>query len=758
MAMAAVAGGATAAPHQLAALPYDKTALQPQISPETLEYHHGRHHQAYVTRLNELLRAEENAAWRGKSVEELVLGTQGALFNQAAQIWNHDFYWRCLRANPSGAPNPPTGAVKDLIDRDFGSFEQLQAQFTAACVGHFGSGWVWLVYGADQRLAIVQGHDASNPLRDGRGIPILTCDVWEHAYYIDHRNARPAYVARWWQLVNWDFVNDTLGVRQMAMASTVGTKAVATSPRVEALRKLMVEKGLTAYLIPSSDPHMSEYTPLRYRKRDYISGFDGSYGFVVVTLDKALLWTDGRYFLQAEQQLQTPQWQLMKMREPGVPTSEEWVADHVPQGGVVGYDPWTLSPAAYELFEKAIAKKGKAVTLQPTENLVDTVWAGDAADPLPPLPSNEAFVHELQYAGKTVVEKLADLAKELKEQGIDKALVTALDDVAWLMNLRGSDVDFNPVFMAYCIASADGTATLFVDAAKLPPAVRAHLAEARVAVQPYDAVEPVLASDTGVTYTYDLALCNMKLHQMLKDNKGVQCNPQLSLVSIAKSVKNSVELEGMQRAHLRDAVAMVKFFVWLEKEVAAGRPVTECSAADQLERLRAQGARFVSLSFPTISGADSNGAVIHYRPLPGQDLPITRDTMYLLDSGAQYLDGTTDITRTVHLGEPSPKQRECFTRVLQGHLGLRNVVFPDTTTGVQLDAYARMALWRAGLDYNHGTGHGVGCFLNVHEGPHNIAPRPNANKLRLGSIVSNEPGYYEDGAFGVRIENLIYVT
>eukprot|EP00668_Euglena_longa_P043783 GGOE01058287.1.p1 GENE.GGOE01058287.1~~GGOE01058287.1.p1 ORF type:complete len:386 (+),score=88.85 GGOE01058287.1:60-1217(+) len=221
MAMASVSGS-QAAPHELSPLPYDKAALQPQISSETLEYHHGRHHQAYVTRLNELLQAEENAAWRGKSIEELVLGTQGSLFNQAAQIWNHDFYWRCLRANPDGAPNPPTGVVKDLIDRDFGTFEQFQAQFTATCTGHFGSGWVWLVYGQDKKLAIVQGHDAGNPLRDGVGIPILTCDVWEHAYYIDHRNLRAAYVAKWWQLVNWEFANDTLGVRQMAMASTTG--------------------------------------------------------------------------------------------------------------------------------------------------------------------------------------------------------------------------------------------------------------------------------------------------------------------------------------------------------------------------------------------------------------------------------------------------------------------------------------------------------------------------------------------------------
>ena len=639
-----------------------------------------------------------------------------------------------------------------------------------AHTSHVGTTWPQL------QLSRPTASHASPALRASRGLNLAGVPSSFQQGPVENQStpaaATPARAQRtWWAL--WAVMGAALAGAflrprpnqkpvspNMAMAAVTGAVdlTVRTSHRVEHLRKLMAEQGLDAYLIPSSDPHMSEYVPKRYTQREYITGFDGSFGFVVLTHESALLWTDGRYFLQASQQLEAPTWTLMKGGQPGVPTAEQWLARNLPEGSVVGFDDWTLSVSVYQQISAELSLlPPHQVRLQPTESLVDLVWQGDQEDLMPTLPEDKVFIHELQYAGRSVADKLEDLAGELRAQKLDRILLTALDDVAWLLNLRGTDIDYNPVFMAYCIAAADGTAVVFMDSGKLTPEVQAHLAASGVTLRPYAEVAAALANTTTpLAYTFDPSLCNVKLKQALQTNPAATCTEQQSLVVHMKAIKNDVELAGMKACHLRDGRALARYFMWLEDQIAAGQEVTEVTGADRLEQFRAEEAMFRSPSFTTISSVDSNAAIVHYNPYNGDHRLITSDSMYLLDSGGQYLDGTTDCTRTVHFGTPTAKQQETFTLALKGHLALRNVIFPDTVTGHQLDVLARSALWSAGLDYNHGTGHGVGCFLNVHEGPHGISPRPNANKLKAGAVVSNEPGYYEDGAFGIRIENLCY--
>uniref|UniRef100_A0A7S4G5V9 Xaa-Pro aminopeptidase n=1 Tax=Eutreptiella gymnastica TaxID=73025 RepID=A0A7S4G5V9_9EUGL len=505
---------------------------------------------------------------------------------------------------------------------------------------------------------------------------------------------------------------------------------------------------------------MGEYVPKRYSQREYITGFDGSFGYAVVTKEQALLWTDGRYHLQASKQLESPPWTLMKFGQADVPTAEKWLVDNLEKNAVVGFDPWTFSVEQFKKFEEALnARKKSCLKLLGVDNLVDIVWQQDQENPMPPLPTEPIFLHPTKYAGQSVPEKLQKLASDMKDERVDRILLTALDDIAWLLNLRGSDVSFNPVFIAYCIATTEGTATLFVDDTKLSAEVREHLAAVDVAIKPYEAVCEALQSTAQgeVEYSYDPAQCNHKLFEFLDTNPVVECSGRTSLATIAKGVKNEVELQGMKKCHLRDAAALIRYLKWLEDRVSAGDVVTEVSGAEKLFQFRKQQDLFVSPSFETISSVGSNAAIIHYRPASGDNRQITANDIYLLDSGAQYWDGTTDVTRTVHFGQPTAKQIECFTLVLKGHLALRYAVFPNTITGHQIDSWARSHLWQAGLDYKHGTGHGVGCFLNVHEGPHGIGTRPVPAKLKAGSIISNEPGYYEDGEFGIRIENLCYL-
>lgn len=544
-------------------------------------------------------------------------------------------------------------------------------------------------------------------------------------------------------------------------------------------------KGLDAYIIPSEDAHQSEFIADCYMRRAHISGFTGSAGTAVVTKDKAALWTDGRYFLQAENEL-GPEWTLIRAGTPGTPSTSEWLKETLPEGARVGIDPFLFSADAGDELRRTLAEKDQELVLVYEDNLVDKVWGDGRPQP----PSKSLRVHDLRYAGVDVATKLANLRKDLACAGATAMVVTMLDDVAWLLNLRGNDVPHSPVAYAYVVVELE-TASLFVDDSKITPEVLAHLNEAGVSVKPYtslvfeikrlaaegaklwlDSAKISVAiknafDDACAQYYEDLEVARSKKKRSSKEQStidkeeldGPAALHRPSPLGIAKAIKNDAELEGMRQAHLRDAAALSEFWAWLESEIVdEKKTISEVEVADQLEKFRAKQSGFLDTSFETISGSGPNGAIVHYRAEAATCGHVDDKLLFLLDSGAQFVDGTTDITRTVHFGTPSARQKECFTRVLQGHIGVDTAVFPENTPGFVLDAFARASLWKIGLDYRHGTGHGVGAALNVHEGPQSVSARfGNMTGLVSGMIVSNEPGYYEDRAFGIRIENLLIV-
>ncbi|KAK9735416.1 hypothetical protein RND81_04G204600 [Saponaria officinalis] len=548
--------------------------------------------------------------------------------------------------------------------------------------------------------------------------------------------------------------------------------------KLAALRRLFSSPGVNidAYIVPSQDAHQSEFIAECYMRRAFISGFTGSAGTAVVTKDKAALWTDGRYFLQAEKQLSSS-WILMRAGNMGAPTLAEWLNDVLAPGSRVGIDPFLFSFDAAEELREDISKKKHELVLLSKTNLIDEVWK--EARPKPP--SKPVRLHELKYAGVDVSWKLSWLRSELATAGCSSIIVTKLDEIAWLLNLvRGSDIPNSPVVYAYLVVNIDG-AELFIDDSKVTSEVMDYLQKAGIKLKPYDTILKAaenLAVD-GAHLMIDTAAVNaaivatFKLAARIHDKKGHNTksnnssNGQFdaatalyksSPIAIAKALKNQAEIEGMRNSHLRDAAALAQFWSWLEDEISKGVMLTEVEVSDKLLEFRANQDGFVDTSFDTISGSGPNGAIIHYKPEPGNCSLVDSQKLFLLDSGAQYVDGTTDITRTVHFGEPTAREKECFTRVLQGHIALDQAVFPENTPGFVLDAFARSSLWKVGLDYRHGTGHGVGAALNVHEGPQSISFRfGNLTPLQKGMIVSNEPGYYEDHAFGIRIENLLCV-
>eukprot|EP00177_Eucheuma_denticulatum_P002044 GFKZ01003658.1.p1 GENE.GFKZ01003658.1~~GFKZ01003658.1.p1 ORF type:complete len:622 (-),score=98.36 GFKZ01003658.1:578-2443(-) len=537
---------------------------------------------------------------------------------------------------------------------------------------------------------------------------------------------------------------------------------MSAADRISAVRQHMAEHNLDGYVIPSEDAHMSEYVSSCDERRAFITGFTGSAGTAVVTMTEALCWTDSRYFLQAKLQLDAEVFKMMRMHEDvGV---EEWLAENIKQGGRVGIDGLTVSVQGMKKLKAALAEadRGVSVVVLGAEvgNLVDKVWG--SARPAPP--ASRVFVQEEDFAGATVDEKLEIVRQRMAEKGATMLVVTGLDEVAWLLNLRGGDVDYNPVFWGYVTVSMKD-AVLFVNETRFDDGVDEHLAESGVRVRGYRD----LLDDLGKTkwstedkVWVDPNTCNYGIVDVIeKAVPVVQTLKKPGPIPLAKARKNEIELDGVRRSHVRDGVALVQFLCWLEKQVVTlGREVSEVEASNKVDELRSEMDLFVSLSFPTISGCDSNGAIVHYRAEAEKCKKISKDSMYLVDSGAQYRDGTTDVTRTVHMGEPTEWQKECFTRVLQGHIAIDTAVFPKGTTGHVLDGFARMALWKLGLDYKHGTGHGVGSFLNVHEGPHVISFKAQAlgTALEPGFLTSNEPGYYEEGAFGIRIENVCVVT
>ncbi|KAI5817045.1 putative Xaa-Pro aminopeptidase P [Pyronema omphalodes] len=536
---------------------------------------------------------------------------------------------------------------------------------------------------------------------------------------------------------------------------------VNTTDRLVALRAAMSRENVDIYVVPSEDAHNSEYICAADARRAYLSGFTGSAGCAVVTKDKAILSTDGRYFNQATKQLDS-NWELLKQGMPDVLTWQEWTCKQSEGGKTVGVDATLITAQQAKSFDARIKKAGGAGLKGLEKNLIDEIWTDR-----PARPNNPVIVLGDEFAGQPFQEKLEAVRKELEKKKSPGFVVSMLDEIAWLYNLRGSDIPYNPVFFAYALVTPT-TATLYIDSAKLPSEALAHLGDA-VTIAPYASIFSHLRTlSAEVKATAEAAnepvkkwLISNKTSWQLSQSLGGEEAIEVvrSPIEEAKAVKNETEREGMRKCHIRDGAALVKYFAWLEKTLLSGEKIDECQAADKLEELRSVGRNFKGLSFDTISSTGPNAAVIHYKPEPGACSVIDPNAIYLCDSGAQYLDGTTDTTRTLHFGEPTEMERKSYTLVLKGMIALDRVIFPKGTSGFALDVLARQFLWREGLDYRHGTGHGVGSFLNVHEGPIGIGTRVQYSEVPLapGMVISDEPGYYEDGNFGIRIENVIMV-
>lgn len=517
--------------------------------------------------------------------------------------------------------------------------------------------------------------------------------------------------------------------------------------RIKSLRALMGERGLAAWVVASADPHQSEYPPEHWRSRAWISGFDGSAGTLVVTATQAGLWTDFRYFLAAERALAGSGIELFRLGEHEVPDYPDWLAKTLEKGERVGFDALCFSLAAARSLEARLAPLG--ITVEPGDDLVGMVW-----DDRPPLPRRPIAAHDVRYAGQSRGEKLSSLRARMAEAGAEWHLISTLDDVAWLLNIRGSDVPYNPVAVAYLLVGPE-RATLFVHEEQLPAELRSELESDGVDVAPYSAVVEAVASiPEGSGVVASPQQTSVALAGALE---GRRCVERRNLSTDMKAQKNAVELDHLRALMVRDGAAMVRFIHWVTTRVGE-EEITEYSAEERLRSLRAEDERFVSESFRSISGYRGHGAIVHFSADETDSSRLEPAGIYLIDSGGQYLDGTTDITRTVALGEPSEQARRDFTLVLKGHIGLATLRFPPGTTGHMIDVVAREHLWREGMNYGHGTGHGVGFFLNVHEGPHRISQSPNDVVLKPGMVVSNEPGLYRAEQYGIRMENLVAVV
>ncbi|KAI9897437.1 hypothetical protein N3K66_007293 [Trichothecium roseum] len=541
--------------------------------------------------------------------------------------------------------------------------------------------------------------------------------------------------------------------------------AVNTTERLTKLRHLMKQRDVSVYIVPSEDNHSSEYIAASDARRAFISGFDGSAGVAIVTPDKAALFTDGRYTIQAKNQLDT-NWTAFNTSNIDAKSWQDWTAESAEGQKTVAIDPSLLSASAAKKLEEKIKRKGGKALLPLSENLIDLVWGGQR----PPRPALPVSVQGMDLAGKSVTDKLQDLRKELEKKQASGFVVSMLDEVAWLFNLRGNDIPFNPVFFSYAFISAED-AILYVDDSKLDDTCKSHLAANGVQLKPYESIfqdaeqratatiahnEKPAAEQTGRFLISNRA--SWALQRALGGEKLVE--ETRSPIGDAKAIKNKAELKGMRDCHIRDGAALIKYFAWLEDQLVAKKAtLDEAQAADKLEEFRRAQDHYRELSFPTISSTGENAAVIHYKPEHGFCKTIDPDKIYLCDSGAQYTDGTTDTTRTLHFGKPADKEKEAYTLVLKGNISLDTAIFPKHTTGCALDTLARQHLWRHGLDYKHGTGHGVGSYLNVHEGPIGIGTRAQYFEVALspGNVISNEPGYYLEQQFGIRIENVIIV-
>lgn len=519
--------------------------------------------------------------------------------------------------------------------------------------------------------------------------------------------------------------------------------------RIEELRTVMKSEGIDAFVFPSTDPHNGEYVPEHWKGREFISGFNGSAGTVVVTMDDAALWTDSRYFLQAEEQLAGTGFRLMKLKIEGTPTISQWLGRKLAANGgtVVGIDGMVNSIGTVEALADELRAEG-GITLRTNFDPLKVIWKDR-----PAIPSDMAIVHPQKYAGESAQSKIARIRQALRERHVEGMLVSALDDIAWALNIRGTDVHCNPVVVSYLLITMDSV-TLYINSDKLTPVVREHLAANGVMTDEYENVKNGLAGYDGYNILMDPDETCYTLYKAYGDRPKVLAPSPLPSMKI---VKNETEIMGYRYAMLRDGIAMVKFLRWLVPAVEEGG-VTEVSASDELEAFRAEQSLFKDISFDTIAGYGAHGAIVHYEPTPETDIELKPEGLLLLDSGAQYLDGTTDITRTIALGPVTDEQKHIYTLVLKGHIRLAMAKFPANASGTQLDILAREAMWREGLNYLHGTGHGVGSYLSVHEGPHQIRMEYKPEPLRVGMTVTNEPGLYLAGKFGVRIENTMLIT
>ena len=528
--------------------------------------------------------------------------------------------------------------------------------------------------------------------------------------------------------------------------------------RIAALRDELRRENLGAFIFPTTDPHNSEYTAEHWKGREWISGFNGSAGTAVVTLHSAALWTDSRYFIAAAEQLKGTEFQLMKLKIDGTPTIAEWLHSQLltsnSQVTEVGIDGMTSTANSVEELKSDLRKHG-GLTLRTNLDVLQRIWTER-----PPIPMNPIVPQPLEYAGEDVASKLTRIRRALREQHADGMLMAALDDIAWTLNLRGSDVHCNPVFVSYLLIDTQH-ATLFVHEEKLTPEARQHLATNGIATTPYTAIKEALCHYPEYNILTDPdEVCYTLMEACRQCGKNDRTPKEVveepSPVPALKAVKNEAEQRGFRQAMIRDGVAMVQFLRWLKPAVEAGGQ-TEISIDRKLTALRANQHLFKGLSFDTIAAYQEHGAIVHYEATPETDVPLKAEGLLLLDSGAQYQDGTTDITRTIALGPVTEEQKKVYTLVLKGHIQLQLLHFPDGASGTQLDAIARKDLWHEGLNFLHGTGHGVGSYLNVHEGPHQIRMEYRPAPLRAGMTVTDEPGIYIEGRFGVRIENLLLV-
>lgn len=522
--------------------------------------------------------------------------------------------------------------------------------------------------------------------------------------------------------------------------------AATCAPRLAALRAELARGNLDGFLVPRADEHQGEYVPKRAERLAWLSAFTGSAGAAVILRDKAAIFVDGRYTLQVREQTDTG---LFEPRDLVSEGPAAWIAANAPKGARIGYDPWLHTLAGLDGL-RAAAEQAGAEMVACSPNPVDAVWRDQPGPPLA-----KAVPHPLELAGESAESKRMRIAEELKRSHADAGVITLPDSICWLLNIRGGDIPHTPFVLSFAILNADGSTDLFMDARKSSPELSQHLGNA-VRLRDPEEFPHALDALAGKTVLADPSNCAAAVFDRL-GKAAAKLKRGSDPCQLPKACKNAAEIEGMRKAHVRDGAALTRFLAWVSREAPNGH-LTEIEAAEALEGYRRATGSLVDLSFDSISGAALHAAIPHYRVTRSSNRTISRNEIFLIDSGGQYPDGTTDVTRTMIVGTPTPEMRDRFTRVLKGHIALALMRFPEGTTGAALDAFARKPLWDAGLDYDHGTGHGVGSYLSVHEGPQNISKKPIIQPLKPGMICSNEPGYYKPGEYGIRIENLVVVT